>query len=653
MTEAEADQKRREIAARHRIAYKVRDQPAPLPKPKPHPELEVSWEHWLRSVGPRTFTKDFGFFHAELWEWYWSLTQKIRADEPLTDDELVFFAIWARGFGKSSNAEWCAIAEGALVGVGYVLYVCGTITQAEGHVASIRSRLESEQVSKYYPTLSNPKIGEHGNQHGWGKEFLKTDSGWSIRPVGLDQNIRGVKEGDLRPTLIILDDIDDVNDSPYVVEQKIKKITGSILPTGSAYTRKIFAQNLIHKNSVLNLALTRKRDLLQRRIAKGPYPAFKDLKIEVISTPDGPINHIKRGSPTWPGIDMREVQRFLDDSGKDLFLAEYQHDFSAIQQRLVISEYDETVHIITWSQFQKVFGARHIPQHWHRGVGHDIGYTKEHLSSWSFIATSALNSRLPNMRFLYRGINFCEPLLDDMAKDIQQILKPDPASGRLFDEKESIKQWKMSHEKKGERMTYTAKYKFPFSTCDFGKSDGISQWRHYLTPDKRQTHPFNDDIWVPAEVTVDGKDVDAHWLLGRPSFYYIVDDDQVTKPEDDRGLQIHRQQVSGWEYRPSTESDSGLSKEQPTKAREDSCDSVRMVTSLWGPIAAPYTRREYQESLLPEEVRLETIGTQLQAGPVENFNELWLQRLDAIQEVKIKQKQPRRGSVYDQIRNGR
>jgi len=588
--------------------------------------IEADWRVWLKTVGPHTFTKEFSFFHAELWQWYWAITQKLRHKEPLTEDDLVFFAIWARGFGKTSNAEWCAIAEGALIGSGYVLYVSGTAVQAEGHVASIRSRLESEEITKYYPALSNPKIGEHGNQHGWGKEFLKTDSGWSIRPVGLDQNIRGVKEGDMRPTLIILDDIDDVNDSPHVVDQKIRKITGSILPTGTAYTRKIFAQNLIHRNSVLNLAFTRKRDLLQRRIVKGPYPAFQDLQIEVDSTPAGPINRITAGRPTWPGIDMQEVQRFLDDSGRDLFLAEYQHDFSGVDQKRVIPEYDETIHIITWSQFEKVFGVRYIPEHWLREVGHDIGYTKEHLSSWSFVATSAKNSPFPNLKFLYRGLNYCEPLLDDMAADVIRILQPDYSVGRRFDEKECITRWKMSHEKKGERMTYQQKYKLPFTPVDFSKSDGISQWRHYLRCDHKLKHPFMDDYQASA---------DSPWSIGRPSLYYIVDDDQVTMPRNDAGLANHRRELLNWEMRRSVETDTGYSKEQPVKARDDAADSFRMITASWGPGALELTPAEQQEVDLPDPYKIENIA---KASPLAQ-QQLYMARMAEIQAQKDKKAQ--------------
>jgi hypothetical protein len=54
-----------------------------------------------------------------MWTWYWAITLKRLHNEPLTEDELAFLAIWFRGGGKSANVEWACIAEGAVLGEGY------------------------------------------------------------------------------------------------------------------------------------------------------------------------------------------------------------------------------------------------------------------------------------------------------------------------------------------------------------------------------------------------------------------------------------------------------------------------------------------------------------------------------------------------------
>lgn len=555
------------------------------------------WRAWLQTYAPQTFTGSFAFFHCEFWDWYWRLTRKRLSGEPLTGDETVFLAIWARGCGKSSHVEWAAIAEGALIGKGYVLYVSGTQALAEAHVNSIRERIEGAEIAAAFPHLAQPKIGRFGNQYGWRQDFLITAGGWAIRPVGLDTGVRGGRVGEMRPTLIVLDDCDDHSDSPAVVEKKLDTIARSIIPAGTKDTIILGAQNLIHRNSVFNQIVTRRTSVLSKRIVSGPFPAFENLDIELMSTEDGPREIIVNGKPTWPEIDLQACQRFLDNSGRRAFLAEYQHDFSAIEEGRVVPEYDEERHVITWSQFQAVYGVRYIPQHWERAVGLDIGFTAGHLSAWTWIAASAQNSKAPGLRFRYRGLTFIAPLVDEMAEVAIRAMAPDLAVDRRFHELPLIKIWRMSHEAKGARLTLRAKHSLPFIAGRSGKTDGIDQWRHYLRPDRSRPHPFKPDEQLE----------DGSYRLGRPSFFDVVDDDQLLAPRDDRGLKTHREQVLAWQWRRVQLTDSGLQGEQPVKACEDTCDSTRFITAEWGPRAAPMNRREQIEAAIPEPLRYESL----------------------------------------------
>ncbi len=547
--------------------------------------IETDWRTWLKSCGPRTFTGSFAPFHADFWDWNWTITQRLKAGERVTEDSLVFFALWARGFGKSSNVEWAAICEGALVGTGYVLYVCGTQESANDHVASIRERIESEEITKYYPGLGDPEIGKHGNQYGWRQDFLRTRSGWAIRPVGLDVAVRGKRVGDLRPTLIVFDDIDEHDDSPLVTANKINRISRSIVPAGTDRTRTLFAQNLIHRNSVANQIYTRKSDVLAKRITSGPFPAFDGLQIELRQTDDGPLNFITAGRPTWPDMDLAACQKFLHDAGPEAFLAEYQHDFSASEQGRVIPEYDEERHVITWSQFEAVFGARRIPSHWQCDVGHDVGFTKEHLSAWTWIATSAANSPIPGLRFRYRGLTFESVNVDEQAEAVKGAMWPG----------EVVRRWRMSHEALSERKTYREKYGLPFQPCDSAKTAGLSQWRHWLRSDHTKPHPFKEQGSF------------GPFRLGCPSWFDIVDDAQLEAARDDRGLAIHRRQTLSWQYRPDVLGVAGLSKNEPMKADEDTCDSTRMITVNWGPQEGELTRAEKINAAIPEPYRYETL----------------------------------------------
>lgn len=545
--------------------------------------IERDWQTWLRAVGPRTFTGSFAPFHCDFWSWFWRLTQKRRNGEPLTDEESVFLAIWARGMGKSANVEWAAIAEGALIGKGYVLYVSGTQALADGHVQSIRERLESDEISRYYPHLSAPKVGKHGNQYGWRQDFLITKSGWAIRPLGLDVGVRGGRVGDLRPSLIVFDDVDNHSDSPLVVQNKLDTIARSIIPAGTRDTIFLGAQNLIQRNGVFSQIVNRRTSVLSRRIVSGPYPAFDGLEIEARQTADGARNVITAGRPTWADFDLAACQKFLDDSGREAFLAEYQHDFSASEQGRVIPEYDESVHVITWSQFEAVFGQKRIPAHWLCEAGHDVGFTAGHQSAWTFVATGAMNSKLPGAKFRYRGLMFTGVGIDEQAEYVKRS---------LWDGEQVIR-WRMSHEALSERKTYREKYDLPFQACDSGKTAGVSQWRHFLRVDRTKAHPFHEDELLP----------DGGYRLGCPAWFDIVDDDQLLAPRDDRGLMTHRRQTRDWRYRPDVLGVGGMSVNLPMKTDEDSVDSCRMICATWGSDATPLTYTEQIEAALPEGYR--------------------------------------------------
>ncbi len=561
----------------------------------PQTATPKSWSDWLRSCGPRTFTGEFASFHVEFWDWNWRLLLAAKRGETISDEDQAFLALWFRGAGKSSHVEWAAIAEGAILGAGYVLYVSGTQALAEGHVAAIRERLESEEIAERYPHLASPQIGRHGNQFGWRQNFLRTSGGWAIRPVGLDVGVRGGRVGDMRPSLIIFDDVDDHADSPATVEKKEDVISRSILPAGTGSTRLFFAQNLIHRNSVANRIYTRKSGLLARRIVSGPFQAFEGLEIETRQTGEGPREVITAGTPTWSAIDLKACQNFLDNSGRPAFLAEYQHDFAATEQGRVLPEYREDLHVITWSQFERVYGSRFIPQHWEKEIGHDVGYTKGHLSAWVWIATSSINSGLPGLRFRYRGRTFVSTLLDDQAEEVTRLMKDGPHG---YDEAATVQRWVMSHEALSERATYNVKFNLPFMACKFGKTAGLAQWRHYLRADRTKAHPFHEDA----------KGEDGLYRLGCPSWFDVVDDDQLLEPRDDAGLKLFREQAISWKWKPTPLTDSGMTKDEPVKADEDTADATRMITSLWGPQETPLTEKEKPEMALPKGLREEVIA---------------------------------------------
>jgi hypothetical protein len=147
--------------------------------------------------------------------------------------------------------------------------------------------------------------------------------------------------------------------------------------------------------------------------------------------------------------------------------------------------------------------------------------------------------------------------------------------------------WRMSHEAKSERDTYRIKHGLPFLACDASKTAGISQLRHFMRVDYSKPHPFKDGV------------------MGASGFYWIVDDDQLADPKDDRGLFRHRQEIIDWRWKPTPLTESGMVKDEPVKHADDAMNSLMMITQVWGPRSTPLTAAERRNLEYPEPLRIE------------------------------------------------
>lgn len=568
-------------------------------------EEEMGWRLWLATMAPRTFTKPYAKFHSGFWDWFWDIILKRKAGIPLTDDEMVYLLLLARGLGKSSVMEWATIMEGAILGEGYVLYLSSTQDLSEQHLEAIRSRLEDSEVAKYYPGMANPKVGKFGMRFGWRQDTLITDSGWAIAAFGLDTGIRGGKQIDQRPTVIVLDDIDNLHDTPQLINKKIDVLARSVFPTGTGQTVVIGGQNLIHRNSIFNQIHQGHISLLAQRQQTDVVPAVYDLKIERV----GKRDVITKGTPSWVGFDLKAAQKALDDSGQEAFMAEYQHDFAATLEGLVIPEFRDAVHIISWSQFQRVYGIRDIPDHWQKECGLDWGSTglTAHPTVISFIATSSEDSVLPGLTFLYKGMTFGEGVIvDEVAEKVIALVGEDPERPgcALLG---NIRRWVASHEAKSERDTFRVKFGIPFRPPrTSSRTGGVSMWRHFMRVDYNAPHHFKPNA------------------MGTTLFYWIVDDDELISAKGDGGLRRWREEIVDWRWRPQTLGAGGLVQEVPVKFQDDACDSVRYLTGQWFPPVSPYTDAQRRELALPEGVRYDKMPDDPKAREGWEFGR-WLQ----------------------------
>ena len=550
-------------------------------------ELESKgWEVWLKTIWPFWFEEDFSEDHRRYWDLFWEVIHDIKVGRTPKPESLVTLLILGRGLGKSSCNEAARIMRGAILNTGYALIVSETDDQAQEHLGNMRMLIEhpESRLTEFYPQMAIAESSDilKGLKTTDRKEMFVCKNGFIGRSKGLTAKMRGIRVGTQRITDLAFDDVDDTDDSIGVSLGKLRLITASILPVLARENATVgYFQNLISENSVVNQVYTGKTDAFARRTIIGPTSAFSTLDIDSSIDPKtGRLQHtiLPTSIATWAGLDIYQAQRFLDNSGLQTFLAEYQNQFDQFKSGKVIPEYNEAIQIITWSEFESVYKTRVIPDHWQKRAGLDVGYSEgnhPHYSAWDFIATSAQNSALPGKAFIYKSRSFSGTSIDDQAIAV------------IADTPEHINLWQMSHEKTGEMMTLQQKYKLPFTKFRHYKAwDGVAQWRHLSKVDVTKPHPFKEGV------------------MGDCLLFYIVDDDQLQVPKDDRGLKLLREQVSTWEKVPIKITDSGMTEEKPSKINDEHCDCIKCIlASGFGPGMTKLTLEEEFAESVPEQFK--------------------------------------------------
>lgn len=302
----------------------------------------IDWlAYYLRPYITDSQNRPVGFaaHQQQFWKWAW----QVRRGHAPTIGGLVrdgIIGIWPRGGGKSSTIEMFVTSVAARRARRYVLYVCSTQPQADDHVENIADMMTSERLAEDYPTLADRAVDKYGPK-AWRRNRVQSAIGCTVDALGLDASMRGAKLGRDRPDLIVLDDIDDINDSAFATGNKVRTITRSLLPAGSSEdTVTIGVQNLVLRGGIFDRIAHGQAGFLQHALVLGPTPALLDCEVEAV---DGKWK-ITRGVPTWPeGQSLATCQRFVDRFGKEAFLAECQHEVQ-LTSGLVHGQFSPMVH---------------------------------------------------------------------------------------------------------------------------------------------------------------------------------------------------------------------------------------------------------------------------------------------------------------------
>lgn len=567
-----------------------------------HPEIEGDWEVWLRTVYSRYDFKEFAPFQRQFWDLAWKIKEK-------EHDEDIVFCIF-RGGGKSSTVELAVTALLARGEKTFALYVCRNTDDAIKHVATIQAHLESDGIQKFYPEVGKPRIGLYGNQKGWRQGVLTTDSGSMIIGYGLDKPVRGVKDEDRRPNLIIFDDIDDLHDSPEATRKVKETLTKSIIPTrDQTGTSFIFCQNEIRKGSIMSQVIRNETDLLAKATKIGPIRAFEEFEYE--TDPDMPHRKIATGGkPNWPeGYTLETAQKDIDTMTFEAFMTEVQQEVDHFATGAIYPSWDEKIHVITKKEFIEYFGKDamvdpdgpvdgsnfKIPWNWDLFVGQDWGTTYAHpmVNLWygKPAETYYLNfDGLEDCYFCYREFVAPETKQEekDAVWDAVKIGNTIVDFEALHDEGPRIgNQRVMSHEASTARSIYISQLSTPliYSKINATSTLGIDAVNILLQPNRTKPHPFRKYPKNYPYKDDNGNPLAGQPIPGRPRLYYIVDDDQgallwdermrelrVQHAKDSRGLRRIRWEKPRYHWLTTA---GGEEKQRPYDLDQDAMDAER------------------------------------------------------------------------------
>lgn len=250
--------------------------------------------------------------------------------------------------------------------------------------------------------------------------------------------------------------------------------------------------------------------------------------------------------------------------------------------------------IITWSQFEKVFGSRHIPLHWRLGVFQDWGTTTGHPCVTKWFATAAENSpvvngiKLAGSVFCYRSMLETQVTAVEMKEKIYKAMQP-------FNEMPRTQMWEMSHEASSERLEYRRStpqtpYVLPFVNWDTGRTRGIEQLKSAITVrDDDKPHPFKDGLY------------------GRPLLYFIVDDAEYQNPQTEAGMLRVRQEAPAykWAVPKSGEVAATL---VPYALFNDAIDVVKGAAARYFPRSTKKNREERIIEAMPDAYKPESMA---------------------------------------------
>lgn len=255
---------------------------------------------------PATDGAKFGWFH------------KKAAAEIIGKKKIRCVLEWPREHAKSVFAD---------IMLPLYLKACGDLTgmviasatgaKAQGLLSDIMAQFESNQRYIY-------DFGPQYNYGSWAEKHFVTKDGLGFWAVGKGESPRGLREGEKRPDLCIIDDIDDDEEveSEVRIKKSLKWLRGALFGAIPIKRRKIImVGNRIGKKSLLAHIVG--------DVNEGDKPDPKVVHIKVFAL-ENPKTHKEdqgvNGVPAWKErYSVADIREAMEDAGYAMAQREYFH----------------------------------------------------------------------------------------------------------------------------------------------------------------------------------------------------------------------------------------------------------------------------------------------------------------------------------------
>jgi hypothetical protein len=399
--------------------------------------VECGWEKFWRTIFSDKLVDAFDSLetadahHSEAVEWFWNSRLALLRGERPPNDHFVYFPTWSRGHMKTTIARTMLLADAMLTYAhgqrGYALIPGGTKAKIKGTAMSVEKMLHDANIQEWCPDLSKVETNVYGRSRGWTADFISTQAGYVFHFIGLDEGVAGANVDNIRPTLILPDDIDSREDSPVISETRFRILTSEILPTRQQNTLVFWAQNLISRYSVRYRVETQQERILTNRKPTEKIPAVRNPVWEQ-KTVDGIVQDVMvAGNPTWRGWTLQRANDEVATYGREAFERECQHEVDQSKEGLILYNYNDQVHVISESEFASVYGHKDVWLSWRKKPGNDWARTKtdKHANVAMWLTVSSQESELPNFTFLMNPMSFPpESAPEDVAERLLTCLDP-------------------------------------------------------------------------------------------------------------------------------------------------------------------------------------------------------------------------------------